>query len=103
MKAARRNRLREGAVVPVLAPLWLGSEHPGVAEGPAALDRAMRAHLALWEGDGPGPRIAPAIRLDARGETPAAVRDPRLKHLDSIAAFCRTLADRVEETVRGDA
>jgi arginase len=96
----RRNRLRGGPVAPVLAPLWLGSEHPGVAEGPAALDRAMRAHLALWEADGPGPRIAPAIRLDAPGEMPASVRDPRLKHLQAIADFCRTLAHRVDETVR---
>jgi arginase len=95
-----RNRLREGPVVPVLAPLWLGSEHPGVAEGPAALDRAMRVHLSLWEADGPGPRIAPAVRLDAPAEMPAAVRDPRLKHLQAIADFCRTLAHRVDETVR---
>lgn len=100
---AGRNRLREGAVVPLLAPLWLGSEQPGVAEGPAALDRALRAHLALWASDGPGPRIGPPVRLDGPDEHPASVGDPRLKHLHAIAGFCRTLAARVEETVRGGA
>lgn len=97
------NRLREGAVVPILAPLWLGSEQPGVAEGPAALDRALRAHLALWAAEGPGPRIGPPVRLAGPDEHPAAVGDPRLKHLHAIAGFCRTLAARVEQTVRAGA
>lgn len=97
------NRLREGAVTPILAPLWLGSEQPGVAEGPAALDRALRAHLALWADDGPGPRIGLPVRLDGPDENPASVGDPRLKHLHAIAGFCRTLAQRVEETVRAGA
>ena len=88
-------------MAPVLAPLWLGSEHPGVAEGPAALDRAMRAHLALWE-DG----RAWAAHRDRRYASMGRGRCPRRSGIrassisQAIAGFCRTLAHRVDETVR---
>ncbi len=79
-------------MVPVLAPLWLGSEAPGVADGPAALDRALRTHLAGWGADGIGPRIAPSVRLEGPEESPAAGGDPHFKHLAAVSGFCRTLA-----------
>jgi len=101
--AGGRNRLREGPVVPVLAPLWLGSEAPGVANGPATLDRALRAHLAGWGADGIGPRLRPSIRLDGPEETPAAGGDTHFKHLEAVSGFCRTLASRVTDTVRSGA
>ncbi|MDQ2787557.1 MAG: arginase family protein [Chloroflexota bacterium] len=101
--AGKRNRLRGGPVVPVLAPLWLGSEAPGVANGPATLDRALRTHLAGWGPDGIGPRLRPSIRLDGPEETPAAGGDAHFKHLAAVSSFCRTLATTVTETIQAGA
>ncbi len=100
MTGGERNRLHEGPVVPVLAPLWLGSEAPGVADGPATLDRALRTHLAGWGPDGIGSRLRPSVRLDGPEENPAAGGESNFKHLAAVSGFCHTLADRVTETIR---
>lgn len=97
------NRLREGAVRPIQAPLWLGSEAPGVAHGPAALDRALRAHLAGWGTDGIGPRLLPSGRLEGPEETLAAGGTANFKHLAAVSGFCRDLAAQVTQTIRSDA
>ncbi len=87
---------------PIQAPLWLGSEAPGVALGSAALDRALRTHLAGWGDAGIGPRLLPSVRLESPEQSLAAGGTTNFKHLAAVSSFCRDLAAEVETAIRAD-
>jgi arginase len=89
------NRLVSGPVQPVVVPLWLGAERPGVDEGAAELDAALRVR---WQ-DRDFPellaRLAPAREVTVAVPPGAEGRLHRrdLAFLPVVADACGELAD----------
>jgi arginase len=102
---AQANRLANGPVRPIVAPLWLGAERRGVDLGAISLERGLRNR---WERRGNltySDRLLPSIEI-AVAEPPDA--DSRLdcqslEFLPEIAEVCRRLRPVVRDSIeRGE-
>ena len=91
------NRLAVGEIRPIVVPLWLGAERPGVERGGAAL----AAGLAAW----PGERVGPVVTVPAPEPQDALARlhARTLVFLPQIAATCALLADEVVSAIAAGA
>jgi len=95
------NWLTTAHITPLLVPLALGSLHAGVDEGPAALDRALRAR---WQEREDAELLA---RLDPASNIPVAplpqtdpVRHPgKAFFAHEIAQASRVLADQAHDAI----
>ncbi|MDQ3043837.1 MAG: arginase family protein [Chloroflexota bacterium] len=87
------NRLAVGEIYPIVVPLWLGAERPGVELGGAAL----AASLGAW----PGERVRPVVTVPAPEPSDAEARlhAQTLHFLPQIAATCALLADEVAAAI----
>lgn len=95
------NRLAAGRVQPVLVPLWLGAERPGVDEGAAELDAALRVRWQDRAFPGLLARLAPAREVAVSAPPDAAARLHRrdLAFLPAIADACAELAELTESAI----
>jgi len=98
------NRLTSGPVQFIQAPLWYGSERPGVDLGPEAIVTEISEGLRWDERHDVRDRILPPLALtvptvaNARG----MLHRRDLAFLDPVTSLCRDLTDAVERTIRSD-
>lgn len=90
-----RSRLRDAPIQPIVAPLWLGAERPGVDLGGALLAERLTGNPALDH------RLRQPIILHAPEPLDARDRLHRgtLAFLPEIATTCRALRDAVARSI----
>lgn len=96
------NRVLAAPILPIIAPLWLGAERPGVDLGAAALADGLRRRWTRTGREELAARLLPPVSLPIEAPADAATRLHRraLEFKPHVAAANQLLADAVETAIR---